>query len=465
MALSRLYWHPLRCIPGPRLAGLTGWWEFYFDVIESGTLVHRLPRLHQKYSRWVYRAGTEYRKAPGFYKALGYPNSLISILDPKKHRVFRNTIAPLFSPAAIDLCAPRIHQTVLRAAGRLAGGLETGSPIEIQRLFRCLAMDVIYATLLGQQDRFVVEYERPHELITSIDQFTDRMWLVKHFPIVNRIALNLPGYARFRQQCATWVEEVRQRRRQGQLTTPGGITTIFDAMLQPNEEKHYDSRTSDELIDEAALFIIAGSDTSAYTLTSATYYLLTNPGTLTCLREELDAHLAFDRTACDWEEVRKLPYLMAVIKETLRLSTPIPGITPRVVPSAGVQVQDYFLPGGTIVSITHRSIHDNADIFSEPTKFQPERWLGEKGKALDRWMVAFSKGSRQCIGSPLAYQEAALTLAHIFGRFELQLHDTDESNMNWVDHAVAVNSKPVQVRVLKDRWATPGRKCQPIGST
>ncbi|PYH48470.1 cytochrome P450 [Aspergillus saccharolyticus JOP 1030-1] len=481
LALNRLYWHPLRQIPGPLLAGLTEWWEFYFDVIENGTLVQTLPRLHQKYRspvirispnhvhvndpdfyNIVYRAGTDYRKAPSFYKALGYPNSLISILDPQKHRVFRNTIAPLFSPAALDLCAPRIHRVVLRAASKIVDGLQTGSPIQIQQLYRCLAMDVIYVTLFGQHGMFVDDYERPHELITSIDQFTDRMWLVKHFPIVNKIALNFPGYARFRQQCESWVDEVRQRRSRGHLTTSDGITTIFDAMLQPNEQKGYESRTSEELIDEAALFIIAGSDTSAYTLTSATYYLLTNPCALARLRNELDTHLLFDRAACKWEEVRKLPYLTAVIKETLRLSTPIPGITPRVVPAAGVRVQDYFLPGGTIVSITHRSIHDNPDIFPEPTLFQPERWLGEKGKALDRWLVAFSKGSRQCIGSPLAYQEAALTLAHIFGRFELQLHETDESNMSWVDHAVAVNSKPVQVRVLEDRWSTDGSFCQPI---
>lgn len=51
LAAVRLVFHPLRKIPGPKLAALTGWWEFYFDVIDNGTLVKNLPQLHQKYSK------------------------------------------------------------------------------------------------------------------------------------------------------------------------------------------------------------------------------------------------------------------------------------------------------------------------------------------------------------------------------------------------------------------------------
>ncbi|KAJ0426675.1 cytochrome P450 [Aspergillus carlsbadensis] len=480
LALKRVYWHPLRKIPGPLLAGITGWWEFYFDVVENGTLVKRLPGLHQKYQspvirispnhvhvndpdfyHVVYRAGTDYQKAPHFYKALIYPEALISIMDPKRHRVYRNTIAPLFSPAAIDQCAPRTHQVILKAAANIKESLRSGKPVNMERLFRCVSIDVLYVTIFGQPDEFVVDYLRPHALITSMDQITRGMWLAKHIPIINDIAPNLPsalsspgfaGYAQFRKQCAAWVEGVRERRERGQFTTPDGVTTLFDAMLEPSEEKGYRSRTSKELIDEAALFILAGTDTSAYSLTTATYYLLSNPRALSTLQKELDSAELFVKDG-NWEEVRKLPYLMAVVRETLRLSSPVPGMTPRIVPEGGMKVQDYFLPGGTIVSITHRTIHDNPSLFSHPTEFQPERWLGEKGKALDRWLVAFSKGSRQCVGSALAYQELSMTIAHVFGRFGMELYGTDEKSMEWVDNVVAVNRQPVKVKVLQDRWA------------
>ena len=52
----------------------------------------------------------------------------------------------------------------------------------------------------------------------------------------------------------------------------------------------------------------------------------------------------------------------------------------------------------TIVSVSTRIIHDNPEIFPNPASFNPDRWLGEKGKELERWNVSFSKGPRQCIG-------------------------------------------------------------------
>ncbi|KAL2803089.1 cytochrome P450 [Aspergillus granulosus] len=476
LALKRVYWHPLRKIPGPLLAGITGWWEFYFDVVENGTLVKRLPGLHDKYQiriscnphiadhvhvndpdfyHVVYRAGTNYRKAPHFYKALIYPEALISIMDPQRHRIYRNTIAPLFSPVAIDHCAPRTHQVILKAAANIKEGLRSGNPINMERLFRCISIDVLYVTIFGQPDEFVKDYLRPHALITSMNQITHGMWLAKHFPIINDIAPNLPsalsspgfaGYAQFRKEAELieeamrgMVEGVQQRRERGQFTTPDGVTTLFDAMLESSKEKGYLSRTSKELIDEAALFILAGTDTSAYSPQPP-------------LRNELDIAEPFVKEG-NWEEIRKLPSLMAVVRETLRLSSPVPGMTPRIVPKGGVKVQDCFLPEGTIVSITHRTIHDNPNLFSNPTKFLPDRWLGEKGKALDRWLVAFSKGSRQCVGSPLAYQELSMTIAHVFSRFDMELYETDEKSMEWVDNVVSVNKEPVKVRVLQDRWA------------
>ena len=59
---------------------------------------------------------------------------------------------------------------------------------------------------------------------------------------------------------------------------------------------------------------------------------------------------------------------------------------------------DFAIPMQTIVSMSARLIHDNPDLFPAPGSFDPDRWLGEKGKELEHWNVAFSKGERQCIG-------------------------------------------------------------------
>lgn len=104
-----------------------------------------------------------------------------------------------------------------------------------------------------------------------------------------------------------------------------------------------------------------------------------------------------------------------MLKETMRLSTAVPGSLPRLVPPGGVTVGSVYLPEGvgpalsaytsetnhqqTIVSSSHLSIIHNEMIFHEPYKFKPERWLGEEGKQLEKWHVGFSRGPRRCIGS------------------------------------------------------------------
>ena len=53
----------------------------------------------------------------------------------------------------------------------------------------------------------------------------------------------------------------------------------------------------------------------------------------------------------------------------------------------------------------------------------------------------------------LAYQELSLTIAHLFSRVDMELFDSNEESMEWVDNVVAINKKPVEVKVLRDRWA------------
>lgn len=120
----------------------------------------------------------------------------------------------------------------------------------------------------------------------------------------------------------------------------------------------------------------------------------------------------------------------------------------------------------TTVGMSIFTIHNNPDIFETPEKFIPERWLGEKGKQLDQWNVAFSKGSRVCIGQKyalhpqlrsvrrangwpvapsLSYLEMRICLATFFSRFDLELYETDRSSMEWLEKALLKNASNVKV--------------------
>lgn len=96
----------------------------------------------------------------------------------------------------------------------------------------------------------------------------------------------------------------------------------------------------------------------------------------------------------------KLPYLDAVIKETLRLFAPLPGTEPRFADTDQV-IDGYHIPAGTLVSMSPYTLHRNAKVFKDPMRFNPERWLSgspEEQAEMKRWFWAFSSGGRMCIG-------------------------------------------------------------------
>jgi cytochrome P450 len=86
----------------------------------------------------------------------------------------------------------------------------------------------------------------------------------------------------------------------------------------------------------------------------------------------------------------------------------------RFLESRGSILTSYF-PNQTPISMSSSLIHTNAHIFPSPLEFRPERWLDNKG--LEKYLVSFSKGSRQCVGVNLAYAELYLCLNAVFGRY------------------------------------------------
>lgn len=105
-------------------------------------------------------------------------------------------------------------------------------------------------------------------------------------------------------------------------------------------------------------------------------------------------------TAAADASLDSLVYLDAVTKEALRCWPPIPMSLPRYVPPGGRMIDDYFIPAHTIVSCQPYSVHRfNGDVYPQPDRFNPDRWLEEKGAAeRNRLFFAFAAGGRGCIG-------------------------------------------------------------------
>lgn len=157
--------------------------------------------------------------------------------------------------------------------------------------------------------------------------------------------------------------------------------------------------------------------------------------------------------------VESLPYLQAVMKETLRYSSSVVGRLPRRNPIASMTYttpsgKTYVLPPKTTASMSARDIHLNPDIFKDPFDFKPERWLVDDPvelARLDKHMVAFGKGTRACLGLELAKQEILLVTGNLFWKYDFELYETSEWDVTFcIDYFSPFGpreSKGVRVKV------------------
>lgn len=167
-------------------------------------------------------------------------------------------------------------------------------------------------------------------------------------------------------------------------------------ILQGIDEK---GMTMEEIYAAAQVLIVAGSETTATALTTATAYLCENPETLRRLTAEIRE--AFEKEDdITIQSTSALSYLDAVIEEALRLGPPGPGTFPRVVPDGGRTVCGQFVPGGYSVGVHHLSVNRSPVNFRDHDGFYPERWLGDGRFESDNKAAAqsFSFGPRNCIG-------------------------------------------------------------------
>lgn len=161
---------------------------------------------------------------------------------------------------------------------------------------------------------------------------------------------------------------------------------LFSKMFQAGTE---DKMTVGEVTVSAQSLIIAGSDTTANTLTYLTWEVCRRPDIKKKLLEELN------RLPADYNEshLRELSYLDHVINETLRVHSIAPGMLPRVVPPEGATIGGYWLKGGTSVGTQAYTMHRNKDIFPDPYTFSPMRWV-TMSKAMKDSFMPFGRGSR-----------------------------------------------------------------------
>lgn len=200
-----------------------------------------------------------------------------------------------------------------------------------------------------------------------------------------------------------------------------------------SESKKQLSQT--EIILNMALFISAGTDTTATTLTGWTYYICTHPEAYARVVEEVRGSFASDSDIKFWS-LKNLRYLEATIFEALRLFPPSAASQQRIVPPGGATIDGYYIPAGKTVAVSPWAATHSHLNFYKPDDFKPERWLGEDKKFANDKLNAslpFGTGPRVCVGKNLAYMEMRLITAHLLWNFDIELDRGEyrEKNEVW----------------------------------
>lgn len=195
----------------------------------------------------------------------------------------------------------------------------------------------------------------------------------------------------------------------------------------------------DYLLDEGLYMRFAGSDTVGNACTVALYHILDDPHVQKTLLQELMEVWPDKGLGVGYEKLEKLPYLTAVIKESLRMGHGVVSPLPRIIGPTDAEILGVTIPGGTVVSMGAPILHANPDIFPDPISFVPERWMGEENQSLDKYLVAFSKGPRSCLGINLAWCELYLIIANVVRKLELKPDNATIENISFRDYFVPVH--------------------------
>lgn len=119
-----------------------------------------------------------------------------------------------------------------------------------------------------------------------------------------------------------------------------------------------------EIVADSQSYIVAGSDTTAHSLTYLTWAVCRDESIKTRLVKELQAL----PDGYQDEDLKVLPYLNQVIQETLRVYAAAPAMLPREIPPGGCEVDGYWMPGGTEVQTQAYSMHRDPLVYPEPER-------------------------------------------------------------------------------------------------
>ncbi|KXN82241.1 Trichodiene oxygenase [Leucoagaricus sp. SymC.cos] len=450
LAWYRLYSHPLARFPGPALAALFDYYVAYYDLWMGGGFIKQLEKLHEVYGEIgpnqlhfndpqafneIYGFGTKMTKFSPFYDCFNERESSFGYADPKLAKKRRDVLLPLFSRRSIL----KLEGVIQKSVDRLVRALGTYAepeprPANLHLALHSTTMEIITSYCHANPFRALDAPNFKHPALVSILSTGGVFFLIQHFPFLKPFVFGLPDWLKSPEMIAVerFFNEIAVQV-DGILADPASLDhveheTIYHHLLNTEDGQQPPSRQS--LLDEGSVLVAAGSDTVANTCAIGIFHVLRLPDVHSKLVKEIMEAWPEREFHTGVQTLEKLPYLTAVIKESLRFGHGVVSPLPRVV-HGDILVGGRLVPAGTVVSMGQTFMHRNPDIFVNPMKFDPERWLSPQSRELDNHLVPFSKGPRMCLGINLAWCELYLIFGNLFRKLSMEVFQTAEQDFDF----------------------------------
>ncbi|KAF4310392.1 putative cytochrome p450 protein [Botryosphaeria dothidea] len=421
----RLCFHPLSKFPGPVLGKITSWHATWASLQGRST---------RKRYQWLQRYGPVARIGPNelvfscmpsikdiygqssnpclkdtaFYDGFSITgtSNVFNTSDRLEHARIRRLQSHGFSLAGVLKAEPRIAALVRRFLDALEHGAQ---PVDLAARARPQARDV---------DAFI-NVTALKGMVPCIE------WLPTAF--VQESVRARPRLVRFAREC---VDEFRARVRDRSVGEGSLLKRMFDA-----QDKETGTAFSDEeLMENALIFLQAGTGTSLTTVLYFVYEVDRHPEVRRRLVDEIRGAFADVGVFPSFKELDRLPYLSMVFDEVLRLRGPLPTNLPRRSP--GKVIGGHYVPAGTLVANLGWATHRDPSVFPDPLAFKPERWANPTPD-MKTMFRPFNTGPRNCIGMHLARVQIFLTLGALYLKYDVRMDPKmTEQGMEELDRGV-----------------------------
>ncbi|KAH6620595.1 cytochrome P450 [Boeremia exigua] len=456
LAIYRLYVHPLRSIPGPKLFAVSGF-PLAIELYIRGLFNKDVLQLHEKYGDIV-RTGPNHLSLNGsiawpevfghgrsgqpefshwrdFYTGGDKYHQSLFVADRENHRRHRRLMAHAFSDAAIKEQETLVTKYVDMLFDHLRKHAAQQTPSDMVKWYNFTTFDIIGDLVFGEPFECLASsnYHSWVAMIFGSIKAGSGMLAFKRMPLLGAaqsLTVSKENVRMLAEHKAMSKEKVERRLALG--PAPDGRKDIMTYILRHNDEK---GMSRQEIISNSELLIVAGSETTATALSGLTYYISTNRHALEAVQQEVRAAFRTE-DEITMASTAHLKYLFACIEEAMRMYPPVVETPPRISP--GALVGGHYIPKGTFITVHQWAVHRYSKNFALPNEFRPERWLSPDHPRYDPQFSAdnkasfqpFSFGPRNCIGKNLAYAELRLIAARFFWNFDFVLQP---ESAHWPD--------------------------------